>query len=43
MEEDLVLPLLGLLPDMARGRVGVGVAKRASSLGSRFEKEYPGC
>jgi hemerythrin-like domain-containing protein len=41
-EEELALPLLGLLPEIAKGRLGNGIAKKASSLGSRFEKEYQG-
>ena len=41
-EESLVLPLLGILTDIADGKLKSGVAKRASLLGSRFEKEYPG-
>jgi hypothetical protein len=40
-EEELALPLLGILGDIAKGRLGSGVAKKASLLGSRFEKEYP--
>ncbi|OLE84675.1 MAG: hypothetical protein AUF79_17415 [Crenarchaeota archaeon 13_1_20CM_2_51_8] len=41
-EESLALPLLGILRDIADGKLKNGVAKRASLLGSRFEKEYPG-
>src|SRR6266849_9468113 len=41
-EESLALPLLGILKDIADGKLKNGVAKRASLLGSRFEKEYPG-
>jgi iron-sulfur cluster repair protein YtfE (RIC family) len=41
-EEELALPLLGILGDLAKRRLGSGVAKKASLLGSRFEKEYPG-
>ena len=42
LEEELALPLLGLLPDIAKGKLGSGVARKASSLGMRFEKEYSG-
>ena len=41
-EETLALPLLGILKDIADGRLKNGVAARASLLGSTFEKEYPG-
>ena len=41
-EESLALPLLGILRDIADGKLKSGVAKRASLLSSRFEKEYPG-
>ena len=41
-EESLALPLLGILRDIADGKLKNGVARRASLLGSRFEKEYPG-
>jgi hemerythrin-like domain-containing protein len=41
-EESLALPLLGILKDIADGKLKNGVAKRASLLGSKFEKEYPG-
>ena len=41
-EEELALPLLGILGDIASGKLKNGVAKKASLLGSRFEKEYPG-
>ena len=41
MEEELALPLLGILPDLAKGKLGKGLAKKASVLGSRFEKQYP--
>jgi hemerythrin-like domain-containing protein len=40
-EESLALPLLGILRDIADGKLKDGVAKRASLLGSQFEKEYP--
>src|SRR5260370_30194245 len=41
-EESLALPLLGILRDIAGGKLKNGVAKRASLLGSQFEKEYLG-
>jgi hemerythrin-like domain-containing protein len=41
-EEAFALPLLGILPDLANGKLRNGVAKRASILGSKFQKEYPG-
>ena len=41
-EESLALPLLGILRDMADGKLRSGVAKRASLLGSKLEREYPG-
>ncbi len=41
-EESFALPLLGILRDIADGKLKNGVAKRASLLGSTFEKEYPG-
>lgn len=41
-EESLALPLLGILKDIADGKLKNGVAKRASLLGSKLEKEYPG-
>jgi hypothetical protein len=41
-EEDFALPLLGILRDIADGKLKNGVAKRASVLGSQFEKEYRG-
>ncbi len=41
-EEELALPLLGILGDIANGKLKNGVAKKASLLGSKFEKEYPG-
>ena len=40
-EEELALPLLGILEDVANGRLRDGVARKASLLGLRFEKEYP--
>jgi hemerythrin-like domain-containing protein len=41
-EEELALPLLGILGDIADGKLKNGVAKKASLLGSKFEREYPG-
>ncbi len=41
-EESLALPLLGILRDLADGKLKNGVARRASLLGAEFEKEYPG-
>src|SRR5215471_4508063 len=41
-EEKLSLPLLGILREIANNELTTGVAKRASLLGSQFEKEYPG-
>ncbi len=41
-EEAFALPLLGILPELANGRLRNGVAKRASILGSKFQKEYHG-
>jgi iron-sulfur cluster repair protein YtfE (RIC family) len=41
-EETLALPLLGVLKDIADGRLKNGLAARASLIGSEFEKEYPG-
>ena len=41
-EESLALPLLGILRDIANGKLKSGVAKRASILSSKLEKEYPG-
>src|SRR5712692_11915792 len=41
-EESLALPLLGILRDIADGKLKNGVAKRASLLGSKLEKEYLG-
>jgi hemerythrin-like domain-containing protein len=40
-EESLALPLLGILRDIAEGKLKKGVAKRASVIGSKFEREYP--
>ena len=42
MEESLVLPLLGLLRDYAKGKKGSASARKASSLYVRLQKEYPG-
>jgi hemerythrin-like domain-containing protein len=41
-EESLALPLLGILRDIADRKLTSGVAKRASLLGSKLEKEYSG-
>ena len=41
-EESLALPLLGILRDLAAGKLNASTAKRASLISSRFEKEYPG-
>ena len=41
-EESLALPLLGILRDLADGRLNASTAKRASLISSKFEKEYPG-
>ena len=41
-EESLALPLLGILRDLADGKLNASTAKRASLISSRFEKEYPG-
>jgi hemerythrin-like domain-containing protein len=41
-EESLALPLLGILRDIADGKLKNGVAKRASLLGYKLEKEYLG-
>jgi len=41
-EESLALPLLGILRDIANGKLKNGVAKRASLLGSKMESEYSG-
>ena len=41
-EESLALPLLGILRDLVKGKLGTGSAKRASLLHSKFEREYPG-
>jgi hemerythrin-like domain-containing protein len=41
-EESLSLPLLGILRDIAEGKLKNGVAKRASLLGSKLEREYSG-
>jgi hypothetical protein len=39
-EEALALPLLGILRDIAQGRLKNGPAKKAAVLCSKFEKEY---
>jgi hemerythrin-like domain-containing protein len=41
-EESLALPLLGILRDLADGKLNTSTAKRASLISSKFEKEYPG-
>ena len=41
-EESLALPLLGILRDLADGKLSASTAKRASIVSLRFEKEYPG-
>ncbi len=41
-EESFALPLLGILRDIADGKLKNGVAKRASVLGAKLEKEYWG-
>lgn len=41
-EESLALPLLGILRDLADGKLSASTAKRASLISSKFEKEYPG-
>lgn len=41
-EEALALPLLGILQDLANGKLKNGVAKRATILGVQFQKEYQG-
>jgi hypothetical protein len=41
-EEEFALPLLGILRDIADGKLKDGVARKASILGSKFQKEYPG-
>ncbi len=41
-EEDLFLPLLGILPDVAQGRLSPSSAKRASKLYDRVKTEYKG-
>ncbi len=41
-EESLVLPLLGLLRDFAKGEKGSASARRASRLYVMLQKEYPG-
>lgn len=41
-EETLVLPLLGLLPDLASRKTSSQLARRASRLYSEMKKEYSG-
>ncbi len=41
-EESLVLPLLGILRDFAKGEIGTGSARKASRLYVTLQKEYPG-
>ncbi len=41
-EESLALPLLGILRDLADGKLSRASAKRASSIFAQFEKEYSG-
>jgi hemerythrin-like domain-containing protein len=41
-EENMALPLLGLLQDLVSGKLSKASARRASLLCSKFEKEYPG-
>ena len=41
-EESLALPLLGILRDIADDKLKNSVAKRASLLGSKLQREYPG-
>jgi len=41
-EETLALPLLGILRDLAEGKLSQASAKRASVLSLKFEKEYHG-
>ena len=41
-EETLVLPLLGILVDLANGKLANTAAKRAAEIYSEFRKEYPG-
>ncbi len=41
-EENLALPLLGILRDLVSGKLSKTSARRASLLYVKFEKEYPG-
>lgn len=41
-EESLVMPLLGLLRDYAKGKIGSASARKASRLYLKLQKEYPG-
>ncbi len=41
-EESLVLPLLGLLRDFAKGKVGSSSTRKASRLYLTLQREYPG-
>ena len=41
-EENLALPLLGILPDLVNGKLSGAAAMRASQIHQRLEKEYPG-
>lgn len=41
-EESLVLPLLGILRDIVSNRLSVNSAKRASSIYTKLQREYPG-
>ena len=41
-EESLALPLLGILRELADGKLSTSTAKRASTISEKFEKEYPG-
>lgn len=41
-EENLALPLLGILRDLVDGKLSSASATRASLLHTKFEREYPG-
>ena len=41
-EENLALPLLGILRDLVGKKLGNTTAKRASEIQLKFEREYPG-
>ena len=41
-EESLALPLLGILVDLANGKLANATAKRAAETYVKFKKEYPG-